>query len=97
MISWKIYRHPNGICSDEAFTYCALYAGSRLTLSDRVHACVAIVAYGRPAMLFSRSPRARLFERLGLADIRKRPVQLASALRQELIASEIEFLRSSLN
>ena len=75
-ITWKIYKHPNAIASDEPFTYFNIYAGASLTLADRVHACVATLAYGKPAMLFTPSPRAALFERVGLGDIRRRPVTL---------------------
>jgi polysaccharide pyruvyl transferase len=95
-VSWKIYRQPNGIVSDEPFTYLAVYAGAALTLSDRVHACVATLAYEKPAMLFTPSRRSHLFERIGLADIRKRPVTLPAALRDELLSEEIDFLKKSL-
>ena len=80
----KIYQHPNAVASDEPWTYFTLYANSRLTLADRVHACVATLAYGNPAMLFTPSPRAALFERLGLGHIKRQPVSLnADRLEQE--------------
>ena len=94
-ISWKIYRGPNGVVSDEPFTYCAVYAGAALTLSDRVHACVATLAYENPAMLFTDSPRAHLFDRIGLADIRRRPMALSANLRDEMLYEEVEFLRKT--
>lgn len=74
--SWKIYGQPGGLASDEPYTYFSVYGNSALTLSDRVHACVMTLAYGNPAMLFSLSPRSALFDRLGLDDIRNRPVTL---------------------
>ena len=92
-ITWKIYRHPNSIASDEPFTYFALYGRTQLTLSDRVHACVATLAYGNPAMLFSPSPRARLFERLGLDTIREQPVQVPREVLHAEKAAELAFLR----
>jgi hypothetical protein len=94
-ISWKIYQGPNGVVSDEPFTYCAVYAGSALTLSDRVHACVATLAYEKPAMLFTESPRAHLFDRIGLPNIRRWPVALSANLRDDLLFEEVEFLRKS--
>ncbi len=94
-ISWKIYQGPNGVVSDEPFTYCALYAGAALTLSDRVHACLATLAYEKPAMLFTASPRAHLFDRIGLSNIRRWPVALSANLRDDLLFEEVEFLRRS--
>jgi hypothetical protein len=94
-ITWKIYRQPNAIASDEPFTYFTVYAGSSLTLADRVHACVATLAYGKPAMLFTPSPRARLFERLGLGAIREHPVSLKPDYLEREIQAELEFLKSA--
>ena len=92
---WKIYRRPNGMVSDEPFSYCAVYAGAELTLSDRVHACVATLAYEKPAMLFSPTRRSHLFDRVGLGDIRKRPVTLPAEFRDELLFEEIQFLKKA--
>lgn len=69
----KTYRHANSYAGDVPFTYLNIYANSMLTISNRVHACVATVSYGNPAMLFSRSPRAFLLKRLGLDAIKDRP------------------------
>lgn len=88
----KIYRHPNATASDEPWTYINLYANAELTLSDRVHACVATLAYGHPAMLFTPSPRAALFERLGLGEIRNKLVDLDLSRLEEEQEKEIEWL-----
>jgi hypothetical protein len=93
-ITWKIYRQPNAVASDEPFTYFTVYAGASLTLSDRVHACVATLAYGKPAMLFTPSPRARLFERLGMNAIRERPVTLNLDYLERERQAELEFLKT---
>jgi polysaccharide pyruvyl transferase WcaK-like protein len=73
-MSYKIYQHPNAVAADEPWTYFTVYANARLTLADRVHACVITLAYGKPAMLFTPSPRAAIFGRIGCGDIRSRPV-----------------------
>lgn len=88
----KIYRHPGAFCSDEPWTYASVYANSETTLSDRVHACVATLAYGNPAMLFTPSPRAALFERLGLGDIKNRPVSLDPGLLEEAKSAQLRWL-----
>lgn len=92
-ITPKIYKRPNAVASDEPWTYFTVYANATLTVADRVHACIVTLAYGRPAVLFSPSPRAQVFDRLGLSDIRKGPVSLDfEKLRTEQDA-ELTFLR----
>lgn len=91
----KIYQHPNSFVSDEVFTYLSIYARTSLTLADRVHACVMTLAYGNPAMLFTDSPRQALFARLGLDDIRNRPVSLDMDYLEEQRSAELKFLRET--
>ena len=80
----KIYRQPNGMASDEPWSYINIYANAEFTLSDRVHACVATLAFGSPAMLFTPSPRSALFGRVGMGDIKTRMVSLnLEYLREE--------------
>jgi len=90
----KIFRRPRTFVSDLPYGYLTLYANAALTLSDRVHACVASMSYGTPAMLFARTGRAGLLERAGAATIRERPTLLApekiEAEKERLLA----FLRS---
>lgn len=69
----KNYRAPMMYSGDVPYSYLNIYANSDLTISNRVHACVATVAYGNPAMLFTRSPRAYLLKRLGLDNIKNEP------------------------
>lgn len=69
----KNYRAPMMYTGDVPHSYLNIYANADLTISNRVHACVATVAYGNPAMLFTRSPRAYLLKRLGLDRIKDEP------------------------
>lgn len=92
-VGWKVYRRPGAVASDEPFTYLTTYANAQLTLSDRVHACVAALAYGRPAMLFGSTPRDALFERIGAGDIRKHPVSLPESHRVKERDGVVDFLR----
>ena len=93
-MTYKIYQHPNAVCSDEPWTYFTVYANSALTLADRVHACVATLAYGNPAMLFTPSPRAALFERVGAGDIKKHPVRLDMDHLEQERSGQVEWLRA---
>jgi len=94
-VTWKIYKQPNALASDEPFTYFTIYSGSQLTLSDRVHACVVTLAFGKPAMLFSPTPRSALFSRLGLDGITRTPVTLDSEALEREKQAELEFMRSA--
>lgn len=96
-IGLKVYRWPNSMVWDEPFTYFTVYGGSCLTLSDRVHACVVTLAYGKPAMLFSPSPRTHLFDRLGLSDIRNKPMILEKKELEKEKKAEIAFLKEAIN
>lgn len=96
-MTWKIYKDANAIVSDEPYTYLSVYAGTKLTLADRVHACVATLAYGNPAMLFTPSPRQALFARLGLEDIRKRPVSLDMDYLQKQKDAVVAFVDDVVN
>lgn len=89
----KIYRQPNATAADEPWTYIHIYANADLTLSDRVHACVATLAFGSPAMLFTPSPRAAVFERVGLGDIRDRLVTLDLDFLEEEQEKQIAWLK----
>lgn len=92
----KIYRQPNATASDEPWTYINLYANADFTLSDRVHACVATLAFGSPAMLFTPSPRSALFGRVGLGDIKKKLVSLDLDFLKEEQEKEITWLKEQL-
>ena len=72
----KIYGQNNSFCADLPYGYLNLYANTDLTLSDRVHACAVTMAYGNTAMLFSKTNRVGLLERVGAGDISQKPVQL---------------------
>ncbi len=92
----KLYYGPGAFAMDVPYGYFALYANAALTLSDRIHACVVAMAYGGPAMLFSKSPRARIIERVGATAVFERPTRLDGAAIDRLRADEIDFLRSAL-
>nr|WP_239541208.1 polysaccharide pyruvyl transferase family protein [Pullulanibacillus pueri] len=97
-ITRKIYRHKNAVASDEPFTYFTVYANTQLTLADRVHACVATLAYGKPAMLFTPSPRSRLFDRFEcLSEIKNKPVQLDARVLEKEKADQIKFLKEAIS
>jgi hypothetical protein len=92
-VTWKIYRRPQAVASDEPWTFFTLYAGAELALSDRVHACVAALAYGRPAMLYRHTKRACLLDRVGAEAIGREPVTVPPQRLAEEKRRQIAFLR----
>jgi polysaccharide pyruvyl transferase WcaK-like protein len=94
---WKAYRSPNGLMSDEPWSYLTAYAASEVTLSDRVHACAAALAFGRSAMLFNGSPRGALLDRLVGPEIRRRPVRLEREVLEDEQAKQESHLRKYLS
>lgn len=72
----KVYRYSNSFVSDIPHSYLDIYAAANLTLSDRIHACVASLAYGNSAMLFSKTNRSLLLNRVGADQIYYKPVKI---------------------
>jgi hypothetical protein len=85
------------LISDNPEDYLNLYANTYATYSDRVHACVATLSFGKFARLYSTSLRARLFERVGAGDILNRLVKLEKDKLREEKDSQISFLREIVN
>lgn len=92
----KIYAQKNSFCADLPYGYLNLYANAELTLSDRVHACAVTLAYGHSAMLFSKTNRVGLLERVGAKDVTEKPVKLdLKQLKHEKVKL-LEWLKSVL-
>lgn len=89
----KIYRQKNSYVADLPYGYINLYANAELTLSDRVHACAATLAFGHSAMLFSKTNRSGLLERVGAGEICSRPVKLDMNLLEDEKKKELEWLK----
>lgn len=92
----KIYAYKNSFCADIPYGYINLYANSQLTLSDRVHSCAVTLAYGHSAMLFVKTNRVGLLERVGAGEITERPVKLDMSLITEEKRKMVAWLESVL-
>lgn len=64
------------LVSDCLEDYLFLYANAKVTYSDRVHACVATLAYGNKARFYRRTARRSLFPQVLDHDINTEVVQL---------------------
>ena len=92
-LSKKYTSKKRTLISDVPEDYLTLYANCDTTYSDRVHACIASLAYGNKAQLFSNTPRKALFKKLNLEDIVSRPVELDQNLTIALKREQIEKTR----
>lgn len=92
----KIYAYKNSFCADIPYGYINLYANSQLTLSDRVHSCAVTLAYGHSAMLFAKTNRVGLLQRVGAGEITEKPVKLDMEYLLNEKGQLIEWLKSVL-
>jgi hypothetical protein len=90
------YARPNSFLSYLPESYLALYRATQLTVSDRVHSCAPTLAYGNPAVFLGKTPRAAIFDRIGVM----REASGAMTLDPATVAAEhqavLEWLRSVL-
>jgi polysaccharide pyruvyl transferase WcaK-like protein len=92
----RMFKDKNTIASDEPFTYLSVYANAEFTITDRVHAAVATLAYGRPAMLLSETPRRALLERIGIRFPMTEPVSADLDALETERSNEADALRGAL-
>jgi len=93
----KIYRQQNSFVADLPHGYLNLYANAKFTLSDRVHACAVTLAYGHSAMLFAKTDRHGLLERVGAEGITEHPVKLDMKRLENEKKRQIDWLKTVLN
>jgi hypothetical protein len=94
--SKKFFSVPGTYLSELTYDHVNLYANASGILSCRVHSCVASLVFGKEAMLFSKSLRGQLFDRVGLGEIREHPVTLDPAYLQDEKNKQIDFLKNCL-
>jgi hypothetical protein len=95
-IGRKTFRSPNVMVNDTPYPYFEIYGNAELILTNRLHASIIGLAYGRPAMVVSVSPRLRMIERLKLADITRHPVRVDSTMLDKEKENLKGFLREHL-
>lgn len=93
----KIYKSPNSYVADLPYGYLNLYANAAFTLSDRVHACAVTLAFGNSAMLFAKTERCGLLERVGAQNISKQPVRLDMTRLADEKCRQMEWLKRVLS
>lgn len=89
-------EHPDTLISDIPFDYLTLYAQAEEVHSDRVHACVAALSYGRSAQLYHPTPRGA-DEPIGAAGIRDRVTKLDMPAFDKRRDQQVELVRQILS
>lgn len=88
-LSKKYIEKPNTLVSDVPEDYLTLYSQVTETYADRVHACVASLAYGNRARLYSSTPRKALFSKVGAKNITAEVSSLDMSLLKTLKDKQI--------
>ncbi|WP_049923602.1 polysaccharide pyruvyl transferase family protein [Halopiger djelfimassiliensis] len=81
--SYGDFNRGNVFVSDLITDYLFLYANTEVTHSDRIHACIPTLAYGNQAQFHFDTPRAALFDNVGLSEITERPVTLNENIEEQ--------------
>ena len=89
----EFFQQPNTIISDDPKDYLTIYSNAIETHTDRVHACVASLAYGIPARLYFNSPRAKLLDKVIDKDITKELVKVDSNMINKKKIEQINILK----
>ena len=76
LVTPKTFGSANAFAGDLPYTYLNLYSQSELTITDRIHAALVTLAYGRPAYLVTSSGRASIIERIAGQDPTRGPISL---------------------
>lgn len=84
---------PNTLISGVPEDYLALYSQVNEAHSDRVHACVATLAYRNKARLYNNTPRKSLFSKLQVDKITEQVVSLDMDLLNQLKKEQVNQVR----
>lgn len=94
--SRHIFHKCNSFADYEPQSYLHLYANTEFTLTDRLHAAVATLAFGRPAHLALRSNRVRLLDSAGCGDALSGFVCANLDQLGEMKERQLDWLRSAI-
>lgn len=92
-------KKPDTIVSELPYDYLTLYKNVNTTYAERIHACIATLAYGNRAQIFTKSQRISLFDKLltsgsGSKQISKEPISLDKDYLDKIKRDEIQLIKS---
>lgn len=85
---------PNTLVSDVPQDYLTIYSQANETHSDRVHACIATLAYGKRAKLYSNTPRKALFKKVGMNNVCDETCSVDLEMLEKLKSDQINLTRA---
>ncbi len=94
--TFSIVGHTD-LISESVDDYLNLYGNSKITHSDRVHACVATLSFGGKARYYDKSDRSYLFERVKLENINKELVELDQDFISKEKTKQLTYLKDVLS
>ncbi|WP_222912794.1 polysaccharide pyruvyl transferase family protein [Natrinema sp. SYSU A 869] len=94
---WNLFNKDDVFVSDSIRDYLFLYANTRVTHSDRIHACVPTLVYGNRAQFWFDTPRGALFEKVLDEDIQDEPVSVNQNLLKKAKQKQVEALQSMIS
>lgn len=90
-----LMRKKNTFIAQSYEGYLNIYRNAVFTLTDRVHACVAALAYGRRARLYTDSKRAYLLKRAGAENALRKLTYLDQDFIKQEKARVIDALKAA--
>jgi hypothetical protein len=89
------FARDNSFLSYNAFVYLAVYKGAKLTVTNRLHAALPALSFGRPVAYVGRTARNGALDRLGLRDYQGRVVTCAPEVIAREYAGLVNALRNA--
>lgn len=91
------FSKKNTLISDLPEDYLNIYFNTEETHSDRVHACVPTLAFGKPAKLYTETSRAALFDKVNAGSVRNKLTKPDFKKIEKEKDRQIRFLSEILN
>jgi hypothetical protein len=91
-----VFTKPNTFAAFTPYGYFNLFRNTTVTVTDRLHAAVVTLAYGRPAHLFLRSKRGNLLAAAGINYAPGKRLTADATLLEMKRQAILKFLRKSL-
>ncbi len=95
--NFAVFSKPNTFASYTPYGYLNLYRNTTVTVTDRLHAAVATLAYGNPAYLTLRSNRVKLLAAAGVEYAYGKRLVVDQAYLTDSKTGVISFLRDALD
>jgi hypothetical protein len=95
--NWRLFFKENTFASQTPWGYLNIYKNTNLTVTDRLHAAVATLAFGNPARLIIKSNRAKLLNRVNAEGVGDKVIKLDMDYLSGEKAAYKEWLRAAIN